>query len=88
MRKLEGIVKEIVDEMDYLKSREERFQSTNSASCPLSHASAHRPVCVSPSSIDKQTRTDLCVVRYIRSGCIGTLADLPLTGVLQAEISH
>ncbi|KAI9510286.1 emp24/gp25L/p24 family/GOLD-domain-containing protein [Russula earlei] len=29
MRKLEGIVKEIVDEMDYLKRREERFQSTN-----------------------------------------------------------
>ncbi|KAI9465321.1 emp24/gp25L/p24 family/GOLD-domain-containing protein [Lactarius psammicola] len=29
MRKLEGIVKEIVDEMDYLKKREERFQSTN-----------------------------------------------------------
>ncbi|KAL1948881.1 hypothetical protein VTO73DRAFT_10687 [Trametes versicolor] len=29
MRKLEGIVKEIVDEMDYLKSREERFQQTN-----------------------------------------------------------
>lgn len=34
MRKLEGIVKEIVDEMDYLKAREERFQSTNSASRP------------------------------------------------------
>jgi len=29
MRKLEGIVKEIVDEMDYLKTREERFQNTN-----------------------------------------------------------
>ncbi|KAI0266470.1 emp24/gp25L/p24 family/GOLD-domain-containing protein [Gloeopeniophorella convolvens] len=29
MRKLEGIVKEIVDEMDYLKRREERFQNTN-----------------------------------------------------------
>ncbi|KAH9932979.1 emp24/gp25L/p24 family/GOLD-domain-containing protein [Fomitopsis serialis] len=29
MRKLEGVVKEIVDEMDYLKSREERFQTTN-----------------------------------------------------------
>jgi hypothetical protein len=29
MRKLEGIVKEIVDEMDYLKKREERFQDTN-----------------------------------------------------------
>ena len=32
MRKLEGVVKEIVDEMNYLKKREERFQSTNSAS--------------------------------------------------------
>jgi p24 family protein delta-1 len=30
MRKLEGVVKEIVDEMNYLKTREERFQSTNS----------------------------------------------------------
>jgi p24 family protein delta-1 len=29
MRKLEGIVKEIVDEMDYLKTREERFTDTN-----------------------------------------------------------
>jgi len=29
MRKLEGIVKEIVDELDYLKKREERFASTN-----------------------------------------------------------
>jgi hypothetical protein len=29
MRKLEGIVKEIVDEMDYLKRREERFLDTN-----------------------------------------------------------
>lgn len=32
MRKLEGIVKEIVEEMDYLKQREERFSSTNGAS--------------------------------------------------------
>ncbi|KAI5120052.1 hypothetical protein M0805_007804 [Coniferiporia weirii] len=29
MRKLEGLVKEVVDEMDYLKQREERFSSTN-----------------------------------------------------------
>jgi p24 family protein delta-1 len=40
MRKLEGIVKEIVDEMDYLKKREERFQTTNGeavfpATCPI-----------------------------------------------------
>ena len=31
MRKLEGVVKEIVDELEYLKTREERFQSTNCA---------------------------------------------------------
>jgi hypothetical protein len=31
MRKLEGIVKEIVEELDYLKRREERFQTTNGA---------------------------------------------------------
>lgn len=30
MRKLEGIVKEIVDELGYLKAREERFTDTNS----------------------------------------------------------
>lgn len=36
MRKLEGIVKEIVDEMDYLKKREERFSSTNgTCSCHI-----------------------------------------------------
>ncbi|KAJ3516008.1 hypothetical protein NLJ89_g1388 [Agrocybe chaxingu] len=29
MRKLEGLVKEVVDEMNYLKKREERFTSTN-----------------------------------------------------------
>lgn len=29
MRKLEGLVKEIVDEMGYLKKREERFTDTN-----------------------------------------------------------
>ncbi|KAL4079597.1 emp24/gp25L/p24 family/GOLD-domain-containing protein [Scleroderma citrinum] len=29
MRKLEGVVKEIVDEMEYLKKREERFADTN-----------------------------------------------------------
>ncbi|KAG1800223.1 emp24/gp25L/p24 family/GOLD-domain-containing protein, partial [Suillus plorans] len=29
MRKLEGVVKEIVDELEYLKKREERFADTN-----------------------------------------------------------
>jgi len=36
MRRLEGLVKEIVEEMGYLKKREERFANTNSAA-PLPH---------------------------------------------------
>lgn len=35
MRKLEGVVKEIVDELNYLKKREERFQATNGAYQPV-----------------------------------------------------
>ena len=31
MRKLEGLVKEVVDEMGYLKQREQRFTDTNCA---------------------------------------------------------
>ena len=31
MRKLEGVVTEIVEELEYLKRREERFQTTNGA---------------------------------------------------------
>ncbi|KAF9010100.1 emp24/gp25L/p24 family/GOLD-domain-containing protein [Cyathus striatus] len=31
MRKLEGVVKEIVEEMDYLRKREERFTKTNTS---------------------------------------------------------
>ena len=34
MRKLEGLVKEVVDEMNYLKKREERFTSTNCTFSP------------------------------------------------------
>ena len=45
MRKLEGIVKEIVEEMDYLKQREERFSSTNgTCSLQMREASADRPL--------------------------------------------
>ena len=35
MRKLEGLVKELVEEMDFLKKREERFTRTNSSSSVL-----------------------------------------------------
>jgi hypothetical protein len=35
MRKLEGIVKELSDELGYLKTREERFSSTNGVFIPF-----------------------------------------------------
>lgn len=52
MRKLEGLVKEIVDELDYLKKREERFANTNrTPPCPPSYT----PSCsrVSLTSLDE-----------------------------------
>lgn len=42
MRKLEGVVKEIKDELTYLKDREERFTGTNGESfslCPSASVS-------------------------------------------------
>jgi hypothetical protein len=45
MRKLEGIVKEIADEMGYLKKREERFTDTNSASDQFPISLAHLASC-------------------------------------------
>jgi hypothetical protein len=39
MRKLEGIVQEVVDEMVYLKKREQRFTETNGASSPAPYLS-------------------------------------------------
>jgi len=35
MRKLEGLVKELAEEMEFLKKREERFTRTNSSSSAL-----------------------------------------------------
>lgn len=40
MRKLEGLVKEVVDEMNYLSKREERFTSTN-CTYFMVHSSSH-----------------------------------------------
>ena len=38
MRRLEGLVKEIMDDMGYLKKREERFADTNGTTLPPYHA--------------------------------------------------
>lgn len=89
MRKLEGIVKEIVDEMDYLKSREERFQQTNSASYPHAHTGAHTAnTHLACGSVHARAREELCVVHDTLPDRVGCLADIPSPRVFQAEVSH
>ena len=87
MRKLEGVVKEIVDEMEYLKTREERFQSTNSTSLlQTCFALSLKSACVG--SVDEQPRTKLRVVHDCLPCWAWCLADLPPARVLQAQIPH
>lgn len=87
MRKLEGVVKEIVDEMDYLKKREERFQSTNSTY--ERHDSVHCLMTrLTRFSINLQSRSEICVVHHCGSGGLGSLADTPSARFFQAEIPH
>ena len=99
MRKLEGIVKEIVDEMDYLKTREERFQLTNSASLTPFYSRLYRfhftflgmrstRLTYSTCSVDKRPRTELRLAHVRVSRRARRLADPPPPLVLQAEVSH
>lgn len=49
MRKLEALVKEVVDDMNYMKLREARFTETNSACIWLVSS---KPTHISPSSLN------------------------------------
>ena len=85
MRKLEGLVKEIVDELDYLKKREERFANTNSTSSSFpSHANTPPVPCsrVSLTSLDEQTRAKLCLVYALLPRVSGCMADFPPSRLL------
>ena len=87
MRKLEGIVKEVVDEMTYLRKREERFTKTNGAFVPYP-----LPLFLSILTrfvrIDESTRTKLWLVHYPIACWLGRMANIPPSRVLQAEISY
>jgi hypothetical protein len=87
MRKLEGIVKEIVDEMGYLQKREERFTGTNSTS-EQPHVSLLHFFIPIRFSINKPTRPELCMVFTSVTRRIGHMADSPPPRILQAEIPH
>lgn len=84
MRKLEGVVKEIVDEMNYLKKREERFQATNST-FPYASLSRLADIC---SSVNKGTSAEFRVVHARRARLLGCMANIPPPRILQAEIPH
>lgn len=81
MRKLEGLTKEIVDELGYLKKREERFTDTN-RTCTV-HIRLFASLPSSPfSSINKPARAEFCHVLHILIHRPGGVDDLPHARVL------
>ena len=88
MRKLEGVVKEIVDEMNYLKKREERFSSTNGA--PLSLSDLIYPIkhIRLPSRVNTSKSSQLCLVHDLCARRTWCLANIPLARLLQAQVPH
>ncbi len=86
MRKLEGIVKEVVDELEYLKKREERFQSTNRKRLLI--LLVFYLISSYSTSLDQPACAELRVVHSLRPHRARGLANLPLASILQAKISH
>ena len=81
MRRLEGLVKEIVDEMGYLKKREERFANTNGTAPLLLHCCYRL---TDPNSVNEQTSAKLCLVYSCGTRWPWDLADFTSQGLLQA----
>jgi hypothetical protein len=90
MRKLEGLVKELVDDMEYLKRREERFAGTNGAYAGAgSHLSQSTNLtlgCVVLSSINQPARAEFCMVLHLLHDRPRRVADPPSALVLQAQV--
>ena len=86
MRKLEGIVKEIVDEMDYLKRREERFQNTNGKADFLLHFPFNLLTDVDLFSIDKRSRAKFRLVHNCGAALARRVADNASACILQAQV--
>lgn len=87
MRKLEGLVKEVVDEMGYLKKREERFTDTN---CTLQVLLGQTTsITLSPHpSFNKYSGTKLCMVYDALSRRPWRMANLPPSSFLQTEVPY
>ena len=86
MRKLEGLVKEVVDEMGYLKAREQKFTDTNCAF----HVSLG-PHFYNPSlcaSFNKYSRSKFCIIHIAFSHGPWHMANLPPSSFLQTEVPY
>lgn len=87
MRKLEGVVKEIVDELEYLKKREERFADTNrQSSFGFLHITSYE--CYVPYSCDESPSTEFRLVHHSCPRGSWRLADSSPPIVFQAQVPH
>ena len=85
MRKLEGIVKEIDEELGYLKGRETRFRDTNRGST----IDAPREVPLTPlCRINKRSRAELRALHPRLPNRSRCMANIPPSLILQAEVPH
>ena len=75
MRKLEGLVKEIVDELDYLKKREEKFANTNRT--PPSPSYMSYSSYLSFISLDEPARAKFCLVYTVLARGSRYMGDFP-----------
>lgn len=80
MRKLEGLVKEVVEELDYLKAREVRFASTNGEAY-RSHRLTYEADESSP-RINTSSRERLRCFHIYHTSVTWSLADIPLASIL------
>ena len=77
MRKLEGMVKELVDEMEFLQRREERFTNTNRE---FGHLNFRTLAHINP-SVNISTSPKFCLVHSSLSHWSGHLADIPSASI-------
>lgn len=87
MRKLEGLVKEVVDEMGYLKTREQRFTDTNCARFIFPWAGFYITLLYLP-SFNKYSCSKFCMVHIGFSHRPWHMANLPPSSFLQTEVPY
>lgn len=89
MRKLEGLVNEIVSELGYLKAREQRFSDTNGTYililCLLFEYILTSTAFI---RVDKSTSSAVWLFYFRCAGRLGCLANSTSTIIFQTKISN